>query len=111
MEDKNTGQDTENKKTPEEIGQTDGRSGGRALFFVAIGLLCAAVAFYVVAFFAIGIYALISAILLSLASLAFLRAQKKKSDFKGVFVVTIIAYAALALSTGTFIGGLIYSAI
>lgn len=57
----------------------------------------------------IGLYMLISSIILEIAALAFLSAQKKKEDFKGVFFATIIAYALLAASAGIFIGGMVFS--
>lgn len=58
-----------------------------------------------------GIYALISSILLGLASLALAGRQKNKENFKGVFYVKVCAYALLAASLLIFIGGLIYSAV
>lgn len=59
----------------------------------------------------VGIYGLISSILLGLTSLAFARMQKKKFNFKGVFYAQISAYILLGLALALFIGGIIYSAV
>lgn len=72
-----------------------------ALCAVAFGL----------AFSPLGIYALISSILLGIASLSFCATQKKRNDFKAVFYVKITAYVLLAVEILFFIGGLIYSAV
>lgn len=102
-------EDKELKTETEADGERE-ENRGRVFFFVAIGATCAAFVFYGL-IFVIGIYSLIASVLLSLGALAFLRAQKKKYDCRGRFAVTVIAYAALALSAGTFIGGIIYSAL
>lgn len=83
---------------------------GKAFAYVSIALTAAAIAAFGLMFTKLGIYALISSVLLSLASLAFAGVQKKKNNFKNLIYVTIAAYAALALSTAVFIGGIIYTA-
>lgn len=87
-------------------------SNGKKIYFylaIALSVLCAVA--YGLSFTFMGIYALISSILLGLCSLSFCTAQKKKNNFKGVFYVKICAYAILGIALLTFIGGLIYSAV
>lgn len=82
------------------------------IYFYIATVACAlgAVAFGL-AFTVLGIYALISSIILELASLSFIGTQKKKFNFPAVKYVQIAGYALLIAFTVFFIGGLIYSAV
>lgn len=81
-------------------------------FYIALGALVAAAAAFGCAFIPrAGVYMLIVSILLELAALSFLSAQKKKYNFKGVRIATVAAYVLLAVSFVTFAGGLAYSAV
>lgn len=86
------------------------RKNGRTYFIVAI--VCTALGGL---FFGLTsvlkVYALLAAILLCLTSLSFLGTQKKRENFKGVFVLTLITYILLGLLTAFFIGGVIWSSV
>lgn len=87
-------------------------ASGKAFFYIACAACALAAVFFGLAFVpALGVYALISSILLGIASLSFASAQRKRNNFKGVKYVKIAAYAVLAASLLLFIGGLIYSAV
>ena len=84
----------------------------RTHFFIAIGALALAAVALGLAFLPpLGVYSLIASVLLELTALAFLNTQKKRNNFKGVFAVTVVAYALLAASVALFVGGLIFSAL
>lgn len=84
----------------------------RSAFFIGLGALIAAVIAFGLAFLPpLGVYSLIASVLLELASLSFLNAQKKRNFFKAVKYVTVFAYAMLAASVALFAGGLIFSAV
>ncbi len=57
-----------------------------------------------------GIYSICSSALCALASLAFLKAQYKKCNFKLLKTCKIIAYTVFILIVAILIGGIIYSA-
>lgn len=59
----------------------------------------------------LGLYALISSILLGIAALSFAIRQKKKNNFNAVIYAKTAAYVLLALSVLLFLGGLVYSII
>ena len=84
---------------------------GKAFAYVSIALTIAAIAAFGLMFTKLGIYALISSVLLSLASLTFANVQKKKNKFKNLIFVTVCAYVALGLSVAVFAGGIIWSAV
>lgn len=87
------------------------KNSTRSYFFIAIGaLVLAGIAFGCTFINGVGVYALIASVLLELAALSFLSTQKKKNNFKGVFIVTVVAYLFLAVSVALFAGGLIYVA-
>lgn len=84
----------------------------RACFYVAVGMLIGAAVTLGLAFIPdIGVYMLIASVVEELIALSLLSSQKKKNNFKGVFIVTVIAYVFLAVSIGLFIGGLVYVAV
>jgi hypothetical protein len=83
---------------------------GKAFAYVSIALTIAAIAAFGLMFTKLGIYALISSVLLSLASLTFANVQKK-NNFKNLIFVTVCAYVALGLSVAVFAGGIIWSAV
>lgn len=83
---------------------------GRIYAYIAVGLCIACALFFGLAFTVMGIYSLITSIVLCLASLAFVNAQKRKNNFKSLLYVKICAYILLAICAGFFIGGLIWSA-
>ncbi len=82
------------------------------IYFYISATLCGlcAIAFGL-AFSVLGIYALISSILLGISSLSFVAAQKKKNYFPALKYVKITAYILLAVDVAFFIGGLIYSSL
>ena len=80
-------------------------------FWFGVALTVVAAVAFGLTFSILGIFALISSVVLSLAALAFLRTQKKRNNFKAVFIATVCAYVVLGISVAFFIGGLIYSAV
>ena len=80
-------------------------------FYISIACCVLAAVAFGLAFTVLGVYALISSILLGLCSLAFCNAQKKKNNFKAVLYVKIGAYCVTGIAALLFIGGLIYSAV
>lgn len=80
-------------------------------FYVAIAVCALGAVSFGLSFTVLGIYALISSIILELASLSFSATQKKKNNFPAVKYIQIVTYALLAGFTVFFIGGLIYSAL
>lgn len=83
----------------------------KTYLYIAIALCALGFIALALAFSPLGIYALISGILLGLASLAFSAKQKKKDNLKGLTWIEAAAYVLLVLSLAIFIGGLIYSAV
>ncbi len=83
---------------------------GKTYAYVAIGLCVAGAAALGLIFTKLGIYALLAAIILSLAALAFANTQKRKNNFGRLKIVIICAYVLLGVSIAVFIGGLIWSA-
>lgn len=82
----------------------------RIYFYIAIALSVLCAVAFGLTFTKLGIYSLISGILLGLCALAFVTAQQKKEKFKALLYLKIIDYALLALNVLLFIGGMIYSA-
>ncbi|MBD5583743.1 MAG: hypothetical protein HDQ88_01535 [Clostridia bacterium] len=80
-------------------------------FYIAIVALGLGAVAFGLSFTVLGIYALISSIILELASLSFSTTQKKKNNFPAVKYIQIVTYALLIGFTVFFIGGLIYSAV
>lgn len=80
-------------------------------FYISIACCVLAAVAFGLAFTVLGVYALISSILLGIAALSFSAAQKKKNKLPALLYLNIAAYAVLALAVALFIGGLIYSAV
>jgi low temperature requirement protein LtrA len=98
-------------KDKKEVKTEEIKSNTKAYFYASIvACVLAAVAFGL-SFSFMGIYALISSVILSLCALSFAITQKKKNNFAALKFAFIAAYVMLALSVLLFIGGLIYSAI
>lgn len=100
---KNGKADENNGQNGEEI------PNGKNLIISFISAILSAV-FFGLTFSPLKIYALLCAVLCALISLAFLEKQKKKGKVKYYKAVNIFAYAMLAITLLTFIGGIIYSA-
>lgn len=97
-----------NSPETEENGQ---KPQNKTYFYIALGTCAAGAVFFGLTFTVLGIYALIAAVLLEIAALSFLNTQKKKYDFKAVFIVKVITYALLSAFLTFFLGGLIYAAV
>lgn len=82
----------------------------KTYFYIAVAACALGFAAFGLSFSPLGVYALISSILLGIASLAFIVRQKKKENLKALIYVKIAAYVLLALALALFIGGLVYSA-
>lgn len=102
-------EDIENENLNEE--EQRPADGKKIYFYVAIALCVLGAVAYGLSFTFMGIYALISSILLGIGCLSFCTAQKKKNNFKQILYVKICAYAVLGIALLTFLGGLIYSAV
>lgn len=92
-------------------GAPEGGKNTRVYFYTGLAALILSAAAMGLTFTALGVYSLIAAILLALASLSFFEAQRKKNAFAALKAVKIIAYIALAVYAAFFIGGMIYAAI
>lgn len=84
---------------------------GKTYAYIAVGLTGLASVAIGLSFTVLGIYSLISSILLSLASLSFVNIQKRKNYFARLKIIMICAYTVLCIGGVIFIGGLIWSAI
>lgn len=94
-----------NKKIPD----TEPPYDGKTYFYIGlVATILSAVAFGLTFTF-LGVYALISAVLISIAALSFLNTQKHKNNFKAVKYATIAAYVLLFVYLIFFVGGIIYS--
>ena len=99
---------------PTAAAQTDKKNeepkkSGKTYFVVA--LVCTALGglFFGLTFTPLAVYSLLAAILFCIASISFLGTQKKRENFKGVLILTIIAYILLAGFVAFFVGGVIWS--
>lgn len=96
----------------QNTGGENAENSTRIYFYIALGALVAAAAAFGCAFIPrIGVYMLIAAALLELASLAFLSTQKKKHPFRGVKYLTVAAYALFGATLALFLGGAIYAGL
>lgn len=104
------------KQSPEnqndEQNQEESVKSTTKLFYYLAVICCGlgAVAFGLT-FTALGMYSLISAVLLEIAALAFCNTQQRKNNFKAVFYVKVIVYALLVAFLVFFVGGIIYSSM
>ena len=83
--------------------------GGRKFFYIAVACTALGVLFFGLTFSPLAVYSLLAAILFCLASLSFLGTQKKRENFKGVLIMTIITYVLLGVFIAFFVGGVIFS--
>lgn len=83
---------------------------GKTYAYIAMGLVAAAAVSFGLMFTILGIYALISSILLSIAALSFAETQKKKNNLSWLIYLKIVIFVMLALAIGFFIGGIVVSA-
>lgn len=89
-----------------------GENHNRAYFYIAIALIIVNAVTLGLSFLPnIGVYMLITSVTEELCALAFLSAQKKRYNFKGVFIATLVTYILLAASLILFVGGLVYVAV
>ena len=87
------------------------KSTTKTYFYIAIAACVLSAVAFGLSFSFMGIYALISSLILELCALSFCVTQKKKNNFPALKFVFIAAYVLLALSALLFVGGLVYSAI
>lgn len=83
----------------------------KTYFYISVACCALAAVAFGLAFTVLGVYALISSILLGIAALSFAAAQKKKNKLPELLYVNIAAYIVLGAAAALFIGGLIYSAV
>lgn len=82
----------------------------KTYFIIGLTATAASIAAFGLAFTPLGIYALISSIVIGMAAIAFLNTQKKRNPFRAVFYATVAAYILTAFYLLFFLGGLIVSA-
>ncbi|MCH5147974.1 MAG: hypothetical protein J1G05_01255 [Clostridiales bacterium] len=87
----------------------EAKKSGKAYFIVA--LICTALGglFFALTFTPLAVYSLLAAILFCIASISFLGTQKKRQNFKGVLILTIITYIIFVGLVAFFVGGVIWS--
>ncbi|MDE6504290.1 MAG: hypothetical protein K2L42_00275 [Clostridia bacterium] len=95
----------------ENDNETKPENKTKIFFYISVALCVLTAVAFGLTFTALGLYALISSILLGIGSLSFAATQKKKYDFPAVKYVKIAAYVLLAVCVAFFIGGLIYSSL
>ena len=84
----------------------------KTYFYIGVGALALAAVTLGLTFVpALGVYMLISTVLLDLSALSFLSAQKKRENFNAVKYFTIAAYVLLIICILLFAGGIVYSAM
>ena len=82
---------------------------GKTYAYIAIALCAAAAVFFALTFTPLGVYSLIASVILSIASLSFINVQKRKNNFKNLYIIRIFTYVVLGISVTFFIGGIIWS--
>lgn len=81
----------------------------RVHFYIAVAAFCLAVVALGLTFVPVlGVYSLITSVVLELSALSLFSTQKNKQDFKALKVLTIITWVLLGISIALFVGGLIY---
>lgn len=83
----------------------------KTYFYLSVGAAAASAVAFGLTFTLLQLYALVSALLLALAAVAFADTQKRKNNFRGVRYASAAAYVLLILYAAFFIGGLIWSAL
>lgn len=84
------------------------KKNGKVFFYIALACTVLSPVFFGLTFTPLGVYSLLASILFCLASLSFLGTQKKKENFNGVLILTIITYVLLGIILAFFVGGIIY---
>lgn len=88
----------------------EGANGTRSRFYAAIAAAALSAVALGLAFLpAVGLYFLVSSVLLEICALSFSAAQKKINPFPAVKILEITVYVLLFLSLALFTGGLICS--
>ncbi len=82
---------------------------GKMYAYIAVALTAAGALFLGLSFTVMGIYSLITSLILTLAALTFENVQKRKNDFKQLKIIKIITYAVFAAAIIIFVGGVFYS--
>lgn len=85
------------------------KKNGRVFFYIALACSALGLLFFFLTFTPLAVYSLLASVLFCLASLSFLGTQKKRENFKGVLILTIITYVLLAVFVAFFVGGVIWS--
>lgn len=101
MNDNNQKKDGESK--PEE------QYTGKTYAYIGLGLMAGAALFFGLSFTVMGIYSLLTSILLNLASITFINLQKKKYDFKWLVYIKVAAYILFVVIFLFFAGGIFWS--
>lgn len=91
---------------PEPSGKSD-----RKFFYIAVVCTALGALFFGLTFTPLAVYSLLAAILFCLASLSFLGTQKKRENFKGVLITTIITYVLLGIFLAFLVGGIIFVSV
>ncbi len=100
---------TDSEQTPAQDDKKE--KNGRVFFYIAIACTALGALFFGLTFTPLAVFSLCASILFCLASLSFLNTQKKKENFKGVLILTIITYILFGIFLAFFIGGVIWSII
>ena len=85
------------------------KKNGRVFFYIALACTVLGAVFFGLTFTPLAVFSLLAAILFCLASLSLLGTQKKRENFKGVFILTVITYVLFGIFLAFFIGGVIWS--
>lgn len=101
MNDNNQKKDGESKLKEQYTGKT--------YAYIGLGLMAGAALFFGLSFTIMGIYSLLSSILLNLASITFINLQKKKYDFKWLVYIKVAAYILFVVIFLFFAGGIFWS--
>lgn len=98
------------ENTQKPLKNTNGtpQKSNRVYFFVALPCTVLCVVFFGLTFSPLGVYSLLAAILFCISSLSFLSTQKKRENFKGVLILTIITYILLGIFIAFFVGGVVF---
>ena len=103
-----------NKKDGKEPGTNveNGKDNcGKSRFYAGAAACVAGAVAFGLSFTLLGIYALISSIIIEIGALCFLRIQIKKNPFKAAFCFYVTAYVLLAAFAVFFICGIIFSGL
>ena len=79
-----------NNETNKQV--NDKKYTGKMYAFIAVALTAAGALFLGLSFTVMGIYSLITSLILTLAALTFENVQKRKNDFKQLKIIKIITF-------------------